>query len=93
VGDAELIRSMIHDNVGKMLDPLITTENFNWGICNGSRNLLIKNLNDSTLNIDFKKRVAATGLTYVKHEIKKTKSNGYIEPRCLLAIKYINYLL
>lgn len=93
VGDAELIRSMIHDNVGTMLDPLITTENFNWGICNGPENLQIKNLNDSALSIDFKKRIETKGLIHMKHKIDRAKIDGHIEPRCLLAMKYINYLL
>jgi len=93
VGDAELIRSMINENVGTMLDSLITTENFNWGICDGSENLQIKNLNDIMLNIDFKKRIETKGLIHMKHKIDRAKIDGHVEPRCLLSLKYINYFL
>jgi len=93
VGDAELIRSMIYDNVKHELDPLITTENFNWGICDSSKNLQIKDIDNSMLDIDFKKRIETKGLIHMKHKIDRAKIDGHIEPRCLLGLKYINYFL
>lgn len=93
VGDAELIRTMIYDNVKHELDSLITTENFNWGICNGSENLQIKDIDNKMLDIDFKKRIETKGLIHMKHKIDRAKLDGHIEPRCLLGLKYINYFL
>jgi hypothetical protein len=93
VGDAELIRTMIYDNVKHELDPLITTENFNWGICDSSENLQIKDIDNSMLDINFKKRIETKGLIHMKHKIDRAKLDGHIEPRCLLGLKYINYFL
>lgn len=93
VGDAELIRTMIYDNVKHELDPLITTENFNWGICDSSENLQIKDIDNRMLDIDFKKRIETKGLIHMKHKIDRAKLDGHIEPRCLLGLKYINYFL
>jgi len=93
VGDAELIRTMIYNNVKHELDSLITTENFNWGICNGSENLQIKDIDNKMLDINFKKRIETKGLIHMKHKIDRAKLDGHIEPRCLLGLKYINYFL
>ena len=93
VADAELIRSMIYENVKDQLDPLIIAENFNWGICDTAENLKIEDLDDKMLEIDFKKRIETKGLIHMKHKIDRAKMDGEIEPRCLLGLKYINYLL
>ena len=93
VGDAELIRSMIRDNVKDTLDPLITTENFNWGVVSTKENIDIKKLDEKVLDIEFKKRIETKGLIHMKNKIEQAKIDGHVEPRCLLALKYINYFL
>lgn len=93
VGDAEMARTMLHDNVKDELDPLITVENINWGICDSSQNLQIKDIDNNMLDINFKKRIETSGLIHMKHKIDRAKIDGHIDPRCLLGLKYINYFL
>ena len=93
VGDAELIKSMIYDNVKHELDPLITTENYSWGMGSDPEHLQIKDLDKEMLEIDYKKRIETKGLVEMKYKIERAKLDGHIEPRSLLALKYINYLL
>jgi hypothetical protein len=93
VGDAELIRSMIYDNVKHELDPLIIRENYSWGMGPNPENLRIKDIDNAMLEIDFKKRIETKGLLSIKYKIEQAKIDGYIEPRCLLGLKYINYFL
>jgi hypothetical protein len=93
VGDARLARTILYDNVKHELDSLITTENINWGICDSSQNLQIKDIDKNMLDINFKKRIETKGLIHMKHKIDRAKIDGHIEPRYLLALKYINYFL
>lgn len=93
VGNAELIKSMIYDNVGNKLDSLITTENYSWGMGPDPEHLQIKDIDNTMLDINFKKRIETKGLINIKYKIEQAKIDGHIEPRCLLGLKYINYLL
>jgi len=92
-GDAELIRSMIKDNVKDYLDILIKKENDNWVNFWNIGNINSNKLKENTLKLSTHPRLDVKGIIYMRKVIEKAKTDGIIDVTALLSLKFNNYLV
>jgi len=91
VGDAVMIRDMIHDNVGDALDSLIHSETVTWLAPILTQSVNTELLDETALTINIKRRVDVRGVTELLRRIDGAKLDKKINFADLLSIKYINY--
>lgn len=91
VGNAVMARTMIRNNVGDRLDRLITTEAATWSLPLMDRPIDVSKLDGRFLDVAIKRRVETDGMSEILRRITKAKTDGHIDFRSLLSLKYVNY--
>lgn len=97
VPQATMVRDMIHNNVGNILDKLIVEETESWLRPLTKYKFKIDKIDHEAININYRsnkiKRHDLLGLSTFYRSTKSLMKDNEIDFRSLLVLKYINYFL